>query len=801
MLKSYVTTSARNILRNKLFSTINIVGLGVSMSVGLLMIAMLSDLFSYDRFHEKRDRIFRVVSVYQDQAFKTPEPLATTSLKAARAIKESISGVENVAILRREFAGDLEGDNKFIPLRGFYANNALFEVLSFELLRGNPMTALTDPYRIVLTETSAKKLFGHIDVLGKPVRKGDDTYEVSGVMKDIPRFSHVKFDVLASFPTFEAQQKDNAEYLKWQNTWDTWTYVLLPKSADLSSLQASLDKLSQQEGKTSKDVKISFRLQSINDIVTGENLSNQIGTVVGETPVRIFLALTFVVVISACFNYTNLSLARAFKRAKEVGIRKTLGAGRFQVVMQFIVESTAVALLALVLSILIFQLVRPHFIDMEQSLQEQLVLDLTPRLIASFVGFAVATGILAGLAPAFAFARIGALQAFKNIASSRLIEGISFRRMLIVFQYCISIMGVTATTLIYKQYKHFIHYDLGYSTTNILNIGLQESGNQLKAERLKKELLQLPEVKEISQSALVSSLGGYWVNNMKYSKHPEDSSAVYYNAVDESYLPLHDYTLIAGRNFNYKASDSLNTDVIVNEAVLKRFNIAGGDPHKAIGEVVTVNRKDLTIVGVLKDFVYGKPTDRVNKEVIMRYSKEPNYLNVKIESENWPATYSRIESIWKKVDPVHSFWARFYNEQIEESYQGVKASAKVGGFLSALVICIASIGLLGMVVYTTEIRIKEVSIRKVLGAREAGLLMLLGRNFLLLLLIAAGIALPLTYIFFKQVLLPEMGDTAPVTFLDMAGGATAVLLLALCMIVTQTRKVARTNPADVLRSE
>lgn len=801
MITSYITTSARNIVRNKLFSIINILGLGVSMSVGLLMIAMLSDLYSYDKFHTRHDRIYRVVTEYQDKSITSPEPLATTSARVSKAIKESINGVEEIAVLRREFAGDMEVDNKFIPLRGFFANNSLFSVFSFELLRGNPATALKDPYKIVLTETAAKKLFGNIDILGKTVHKGEESYEVSGIMRDVPKSSHFKFDVLASLATVEAQQKDNAEYLKWYNVWESWTYLLIPESTDLKSLQASLDKLSEQERKATKDHIISLRLQAMDDIVTGENLSNQIGTVVGDTPVRIFLVLTFVVILSACFNYTNLSLARASKRTKEVGIRKTIGAVRHQVILQFIVESVVIALLALLLAILIFQFIKPHFINMEESLQDQLVLDLTSQLIAGFVGFAIVIGILAGIAPAISFARISALRAFKNFASSTTVHGITFRRALIVFQYCISIMGITATTLIYKQYKHFVHYDLGFATENVLNLNLQENGNVVKADRLRKELQELPEVKQISQSALVSSLGGVWVNNMKYSKHPEDSAAIYYNLIDENYLPLHEYKLISGRNFTYKSSDSLETEVIINETALKRFNIAGGDPDKAIGEVVTVNRKNLIIIGVLKDFVYGKPTDNVNREVIMRYSRRPNYLNIKIASEDWPATYARIESIWKKIDPVHTFTATFYNQQIEDGFKGIKASVKIGGFLSALVICIASIGLLGMVVYATEIRMKEVSIRKVHGASEHGLLVLLGSNFLLLLLIAATIALPLTYFFFKQVLLPRMGDAAPVTFFDMIAGASAVLLLALTMIVSQTRKVARTNPAEILKSE
>lgn len=802
MLKSYIRTSGRSIVRNKLFSTINIVGLGISMSVGLLMIAMLVDTYSYDKFHDKHSSIYRVVTEYQDKNNTSPEPYATTSLRAANAIKELSGRPHDVAILRRGFGGDMVVDEKKIPLGGFFANETFFDVFSFTLISGNPKTALKAPYSIILTETSAKKLFGGTDAMGKTVRNGEDLYNVTGVVKDVPKFSHFKFDVLASLATSDVQHRDDKGYMKWSNLWDTWTYIVIPNEADKQTMLQRFDKLSAQEMKGAPDITTKLRLQAMDDIMAGENLSNQIGMIVGETPVRIFLALTFVVLLSACFNYTNLSLARAFRRNKEVGIRKTIGAVKGQVVSQFIVESVAIALLALVFSILVFMFISPHFISMEESMQELLVLKLSPQLILSFVAFAVLIGIFAGLAPAFSFARISAIHAFRNFAVASSGRGVSFRKALIVFQYCISIIGITATIIIYQQYKHYIHYDLGFTTANVLNINLQENNSDgVKADRLRKELQELHEVKQISHSMLVTNLGGYWVINMKYAGTPNDSANVYHNVIDENYLSLHEYKLLAGRNFAYKASDSIESEVIVNEALLKRFNIAGGNPEKAIGEVVRVDQKDMIIIGVLKDFLYGKSSDGENKEVIMRYSRRSNYLNVKIVSEDWPATVARLESIWKEVDPVHPFAATFYNDEIEKSFKGIKASVKVGGFLSMLVICIATIGLLGMVVFTTEVRMKEVSIRKVHGASEAGLLLLLSKNFLLLLFIASCIALPVTYFVFDRFLLPGMGNPAPLRFIDMSLGAFVVLFIALIMIISQTRKVARTNPADVLKTE
>jgi putative ABC transport system permease protein len=414
-----------------------------------------------------------------------------------------------------------------------------------------------------------------------------------------------------------------------------------------------------------------------------------------------------------------------------------------------------------------------------------------------FILFAVLVGASAGLFPAVFFSRINAVQVLKNLTAIPMLKGVIVRKVLIVFQYCISIIAITATLILYKQYKHFIAYDLGFTTENILNVRLQ--GN--KAAVLKKEILELPEVKEVSQSALITSIGHYWGTTIKSPKDPLDSAAVHFNIVDEHYLPLHGHAIIAGRNFLPKAGKG-ESEVIVNEQVLKRFNIADRDPAKAIGEAIVVDGSQLTIVGVLKNFAYGKANSQVQKEIIMRYSsEEAQYLNIKILSTDWPETYAKIEKIWKKIDPVHGLDAKFYDEQIEEGFRGLQASMKVGSFLAFVIICIASIGLLGMVVFSTETRLREVSIRKVFGATEVRLLYLLSKGFLLLLMIAAAIGLPVTYLFFDAVLLPEITNHAPLGATELIVGVGSVMLIALVMIGSQTIKVARMNPAEVLKTE
>ena len=800
MLGSYIKTSGRNLVRNKLFSAINIVGLAISMSVGLMLIGVLADILSYDKFNVNHARIYRVTTKFNHLDHE-PYILATTSPKVAKAIVQDFSLPEAVAIFQNGFDGDIKAEQKAaVPLHGYWANESLFKVFPFRLLKGNPATALKAPYSIVLTETAARKLFGSQEALSKVVTLGKEQYTITGILEDLPKFSHVQFEMLGSLTTNDIHAKEDKEYLSWDNVWGTWVYLLLPPNADLKNLKINFDRLSAKEDPTAKNTHVELSLQAMDDIMLGPDLENQIGPTMGSSMIWIFGGLAFVVIFSAGFNYTNLSIARSLRRTREVGIRKVIGALKSHVIGQFMVEAVLISLGSLLVSLFIFLLLRPYFIGVEEGLQKMLTLELSPVVIGYFVLFAIGVGISAGLFPALFFSKINPTQALKDFSAGIGFKKLTMRKVLIVLQYSISIILITSTVIIYKQYKHFIAFDLGFNTENTLNISLQ--GN--KAEILKKELNELPGVKGISQSVMVTSVGNYWGTYMKNPANPEDSAYVVYNTVDENYLPLHEHKLVSGRNFNAKLDSANETEIIVNEEVVKQFHIAGQNPEKAVGEIVKVDRKDVHIVGVMRDFHYDRANNRNAecKKVILRYSRsKANLLNVKIESSDILATLEKIEGIWKKIDPVHPLEAKFYSEQIEKSFEGLKASVKVAGFIAFLAIFIASLGLLGMIVFTTETRLKEISIRKVLGANEAGLLLLLGKGFLLLLIVAAAIGLPITYLFFDQILFQEIANHAPIALGDLFLGVSAILLLALTMICLQTLKVARTNPAEVLKAE
>ncbi|MFC5408511.1 ABC transporter permease [Larkinella bovis] len=800
MIGSYVKTSRRSLVRNKLFSSINIIGLAVSMSVGLLVIAFLTDLFSYDQFHEKKPRIYRLLT-HHESADKRVMDFASTSLKAGFKLRETIPGVEDVTLLRRGFYSDAKvSDETILPLEATWADPSFLKVFTFPLLKGNPATALKEPYSLVLTEKTARKLFGEAEAMGQTVRFDTLNYTVTGVLKDIPKLSHIRFEALVSLSSMLGQKADSdGGIMDWNNIYQNYVYFTLPENANLQTIQTGLDKLSIAENRQLDRQKITLSLQPMDDIVLGRRLSNEIGIHIPQLVVWILIGLATVVMVSACFNYTNLSIARSMRRSREVGIRKIVGALKNHVLGQFLAESVIISIMALVFSFLLFLLLRSQFLALAPQVADMASLELSPLLILYFLLLAVVVGFVAGFLPALFFSRIQAIQVLKNASTLKVFRHVSLRKTLIVIQYTFSLMFITATLIGHKQYRGFLSYDLGFSTENILNIRMQ--GN--KSTLLKKELSEIPAVSQLATSRMVPSLGSLYGNSLKYTdKNTPDSAMVWLNFVDEHYLPLHHYQLLAGSNFKNRPTDGNETEVIVNQQVLKRFRMADRHPIEAIGKQVIMDNKPLTIVGVLKDFHYGTMEQKIEPTVFRYSADEPGgYLNVGIKSDDYPAALASIESAWRKIDKVHPLNAVFYDDQLEAAYRQFEVMVKVIGFITFLAICIASMGLFGMVVFTTETRLKEISIRKVMGASESGLIFQLSKGFLLLLLIATLIALPITYLFFDRVILTKFEYHQPIGVSELVMSVLVVMTLAFLLIGSQTLKAARSNPAKVLKSE
>lgn len=840
MIGSYIKTSRRNLMRNKLFSFINIVGLAISMSVGLLLIAFGFDMRSYDRFHTNGEHIYRITSVLtenREQSRSTigrskpgqsrpGDKFATTSIKIGKLIRQKVIGIDRyadaeVAIMHNDFSKDAKVGSTILPIKGFWTEPSFFRVFTFPMLEGNPETALKDPYSIVLTQTAARKLFGSEDVLGKVIRFDTLDYQVTGVMKDIPFFSHINFEALVSLSTAEQLNKNNFE--KWASMPSNSVYLLLPPTVDMASIQSQLDALATEETRANENTKIQLELLPLHKIVVGESLHRSeggpgsVGPHMPPVVLWILGGLALVVILSACFNYTNLSMARSMRRFKEVGLRKAIGAGKSQLWQQFLVEAIMISLAALLLSFLLFLVLRPQLINLAPEMQRMVKLELSPSMVVAFIVFSVTVGVIAGLMPALFFSKVSAINALRNVSgwyagagpgvppvyrSVNVFKHLTLQRALVVIQYTITLIFITTTAIGYVQYKNILAFDLGFNTENILNITMQ--GN--KPDAFLEELSEMPEVTALSRSLIITSVGNAWGGYMKYNDS-RDSALVLTNNVDENYLALHEYKLIAGSNFKARPTTAeAVSELIVNQQVLKRFNISANDPEKAIGKAITFSNfsgtRKMTIVGVMKDFHYGKVDNLVGPTAFMPWTpKDRAVINAKIQSRDMPTTLAKIESAWKKLDRVHPFQAEFYDEAIEEAYSEFSVLIKIIGFLSFLAISIASMGLLGMVVFTTETRLKEISIRKIMGASAGNLIYLLSRGFLIQLALSALIALPVTYLFFETVVLTNFPYHTPVHAAELLVGLLAVLLIACSMIGSQTMKAAKSNPVDVLKSE
>lgn len=808
MIGSHIKTSVRNVKRNKLFSTINIIGLAIGMSVGLLLIAFAHDLLSYDRFNKNGSRIYRITSRAK---FKDGyrAGFASTSVKIDKLIKDKIAGVEEIAMIRNEFSGDAHLSGKVIPLTGLYAEPSFLRIFTFPFVRGDASTALGKPYSIVLTETSSKKLFGSDDALGKSVHIDTLDYEVTGIMRDVPFFSHLQFESLVSYSSIEHKIEKDANLLRWETVYQrNYVYLLLAENSSVSDIRSKIAQdICDVENRLSDGTEIRISLLPLYDIMMGEDLQNAMSSTMPSIVLWIVAALALIVILSACFNYTNLSIARSMRRFKEIGLRKVIGAGKRQVRQQFLAEAVVVSLLALALAFVIFLLVRPQFLTIAPQLLKMVKLEITPFMAVIFVAFAMFVGVLAGFLPAIFFAKVSAVNALKDASSLKVFRQLNVRRVLVVVQYTLTLVFITSTFIGYVQYKNILTFDLGFSTENILNIDLQ--GNE--AAPLINKLQALPEIVGVSQSKIVTSVGNAWGAFVKY-KGSSDSTLIFSNIVDGNYIPLHDYKLVAGQNFITRpVTKDATSEVIVNEKTLRLVNIANGDPQKAIGEEITINNhlqnKKFTIVGVMKDFHYGKLDEDI-KPVLFTYltpdsyirnDKKDGLLNVRIAAGDPVPTVDKIREIWKSVDPVHPLDAQFYNDAIEQAYSELSAMIKVIGFLSFIAISIASLGLLGMVVFTTETRLKEMSIRKVLGATSASLVFLLSRGFIFLLVVSAGIGLPITYLFFEKIVLTRFPFHESIGFIELFGGLLSVLAIACLMIGSQTMRAAGRNPAEVLK--
>ncbi len=797
MFRNYFKTSLRSIARNKLFSAINIIGLAISMSVCLLMISLFAEIKSYDRFHENPHQVYRFNNDLQYQE-NDPSHFASTSILAGMRFKEEVPGYEAATIIRQTFGADATiGDLKF-PLDGLWADEDFFNVLSFELLRGNKETALLEPYSIVLTDETATKFFKDKDPMDQSIMLDDKLYKVTGIVKKPPFNSHMKFNSLISLSTHIKEVKEEhgeRGYNSWMNMWSNYVYFRINDNSNLDDLLSRVKAIEAEENAKDEYNNIFISFQPMTGIMTWSvDLSNQLGESLGSTMLWVFGALAFIVILSAGFNYTNLSIARSLRRAKEVGIRKVVGATKRQVFSQFIVEACIISLGSLLLAYGLFFLIKPLFLNLNREIQNTLHLEFAPFLLLWFVLFALLVGVMAGFLPSVLLSKLKAISTLKDAGGTRLFSKIGLRKVLIVIQFTLSLGFIISASIAFKQYKYAMNFDLGFNTENVLNIRLQ--GND--AQQTQALFETIPEITDISKCTHVLSVGSRWANQM-FTDDRLDSASIYFSGIDHKYLELMEHKLLAGTNFPERDKVEKEESIILNEATLKRFNL--GTPDEAVGKFIQLGEDRLMIRGVVENFNYATLEAEIENFGFRHMPQRANMLNLKVAGDNLLETRKKIEAAWEEFDPVHEFEGSFYDDRLEDAYAEFSVTFTIIGFLAFLTISIAALGLLGMGVYTAETKLKEISIRKVLGASEGHLVQLLSRSFLWLLVIASAIAIPATYYVFDQIILVDNAYRDSIGVLELTLGVIIIFTIGFITIGSQTWKAAKSNPAQTLRAE
>ncbi len=814
MLYNYLKVGIRNLLKYKVFSFINVFGLAAAMSVCLLIILMLADQRRYDQFHVHRDRIYRVLA----EPRHARQAYATTPFPLAGALRADYPVVEEATHLRSGVGGDATYGGRLAELRGFFADDAFLRVLSYPLEKGDPATALRHPNAMILSAAAAGRLFGAENPVGKTVRftsRGlhylhpDDNsapvdwgnYTVTGVLADRGYKSHLAFDVLvsaASLPVLAKDQKIEDRTGNWETLSGCWTYVRLTPGGDARDLAVALHLLARRRytGIANKELEGMALLPQPLHEVSLDLLNNEPSYRLPRMVYYFLAALAAVIMLSAGLNYTNLSVARAVTRAREIGVRKVNGASRQQLVGQFLGESVGTALLALVLAVLLLLGIRPAFRSLWVNQYLRFELDGAPWAYLVFAALAVGIGLLAGAYPALHLSGFQPIKVLKGNDVPR--RGrLGLRKVLGVTQLVISAFFITTSILLYNQFRHYLSFEYGFEAARIVNVPLQSNDYR----KVKSELAAVPGVTAVSGCDVIPATGrSNGITLRKAGSKAEFTGAALLQA-DEQFAGNLGLKLLAGQNLP-PADTAAGRFILVNRSAVRAFGYT--HPAEIIGQELEVewNKEALRVVGVVEDFRYRLlfTHDEVGPLVLRNHPADFRYVNVQLAPADPRGTVARLARAWKALDPVHPFRYEFFDQELAATNQGILDVVSVLGFLAFLAVTISCLGLLGMATYVTERRRKEVALRKVLGAADAGIALLLSREFLKMLALAVALGVPLTY-GINTLWLQNFPNRVPFGAGTLGLGSGILLVLGLLTIASQTLRAARSKPVDALRTE
>ncbi len=781
MLTNYFKIAVRNFWKHRSYATLNIVGLTIGLSVVFLIGLFVNDELSFDQFHENKEHIYRVVE-NQYYAGQPVFPVAVTPTALGPSLEQEYPEIIKATRASSEVYRFKLEDQELVEEDGLMVDSQFFDMFSFEVLGGSIVSFKERLDALVLTESLAEKYFPDGDAIGKFIELDDDRFEILAIMKDTPKNSHLNFRYLINFESYLAGDTSRAN--NWRSNW-LYTYVQLAQGSDLQEVNEKV--IGQIKANNEKSV-TDIYLQPLLDIYLGDvDFTVEVSRKGEMLYVKIFSIIAIFILLISCINFMNLSTARSAKRAKEVGLRKTVGASRSQLVVQFLSESVLLALVSVVLAIAIVALLLPffnHTANKEFSIQLLFQSQLGIKLVIGMLGTAIITGLFAGSYPAAFLSSIQPIRTLNANASST--RGSLLRKVLVVLQFTISIILIIGTLVIYKQFQFIQNVDLGYNKDHLIYLFPPSKQSKVFADELRKITgVEGVALSNRHPSYVLSSTSGFnW-----QGKNPDETMLFHYMGVDEHYLSTMEMKINEGRDF-------LSTDsatLIINERAREMMGL-----ENPVGQTITAfgERK---IVGVVDNFNFKSIHSEIEPLVIFKLPK-PNRVYVRYDPKEEAIISTKIENVWNDMFPNKEFNSYFLDSDFNEMYESEERTGKLSTYFAILAIIISCLGLFGLVSYATEQRSKEIGIRKVLGASIPRLFMLLTADFTRLVVISLIIAVPVSW-YVMNSWLESYAYRANISAWVFIISAMVAMFIAFVTVSYQSIRASITNPVNALRNE
>lgn len=799
MLKNYLKIAWRNLLKNKLFSFINIVGLAIGVSCCTIIYLYVNHELSFDTYNKKAERIYRITTKINQPG--KDDHFAPSSPKMAASLKANFPEIESVVRFKNSKRPISYKGKNFYENDILYADSSLLDMFTFPIVSGSSHKALSNPYSIVLTEKAAKKYFGNEAPVGKMLQFSDTiNLMVTAVIKDIPQNSHFHCEAFLSRSTMNDMNKKSEQWIynneeNWFNC-DSYSYLLLKENVDYQKLEPKLNAfLDKQMADIKKEVGMSLNieLQPILNIHLKSHLDSELKNEVNGdiTYVYIFIGAAILTLLIACCNFINLSTARSLNRSKEIGLRKVIGASRSQLIFQFLGESMLFSIVACLLSFFLVLIIKPVFDSFIGT-----SLSLTLDVLALYFLIIIAIGLLAGLYPALLMSSFAPIQSLKGKISHGLSD-IFFRKGLVIFQFSIAIILIIGTTLILQQLNFIQNRNIGLNKEQILTLEFGP-GDARKADVLLAELLKNPKVVNGSLNSF-SFKSTSNITMLPEGRAQNEMTASYVICSDENFLKTFEIKLAAGRDFSKSFATDATEAFMVNEAAVKSFNWK--TPKEALGKKIEWGGlKNGKVIGVFKDFNFASLHENIEPLLIHVFPEWCNKISLRLKTNNLTATMSDIEKTWKSIATQSPFKYYFAEDEFNAQYrseQNMKTVLSAFTFLSILVACL---GLFGLASFTIKQRVKEIGIRKVLGSSANGIVSLLSKDFLKLVIISFIVASPIAWYGMNK-WLQDYAYKIDIHLWVFALAGTLAFLIAFLTVSIQAYKAAFSNPVKSLRIE